>query len=189
MRDFIFYPLCALVVGGIIWYALSFTPGTAPINISEGYTASGEDLQYFLVPNQLEFTLKKDEQIGQTVAVLTSNANKASVPPSAGICMRLGPDFEAAFEGKELEMTVRARVGDTSPTPRFQMGYFVVGTEGSGWKEFTPTDQYADYKIRLKKTAAQGKTRGDYAGIWPDIDGKGRTLNVASITVKLAPQN
>ena len=170
MRDLFFYPICAAFVGAVIWYALSFTPERAPIDLSQGYHVSGEELQYFLVPNQLDFALVQDNQIGQTVAVLTSNANIKTAPPSAGISMRLGKEFEDAFENNELEMTIRARAGDTSPTPQFKMGYFVIGGKSGGWHDFTPSGTYKDYKIRFKKGTPTGEVRGDYAGIWPDLD-------------------
>lgn len=184
MRDLFFYPICALFVGAVIWYALSFTQEREPIDPSKGFEVSGENLQYFLVPDQLDFSLTTDSQTGETVAVLTSNVNIKTAPPSAGLCMRLGFELETAFAERELEMIVRARAGDSSPTTKFQMGYFVIGQKGSGWKEFTPDAGYKDYKIKLKKGALKGETRGDFAGIWPDLDGKGRTLNVASIIVK-----
>jgi len=98
-----------------------------------------------------------------------------------GLWLRLGFELETAFAERELEMIVRARAGDSAPTAKFQMGYFVIGQGGSGWKEFTPGPRYKDYKIKLKKGALKGETRGDFAGIWPDLDGKGRTLNVASV--------
>ena len=184
MRDLFFYPICGLFVGAVIWYALSFAPEREPIDMSKGFEVSGEDLQYFLVPDQLEFSLTTDSQTDETVAVLTSNVNKKTAPPSAGLCLRLGFELETAFAERELEMIVRARAGDSAPTAKFQMGYFVVGQGGSGWKEFTPGPRYKDYKVKLKKGALKGETRGDFAGIWPDLDGKGRTLNVASVTVR-----
>ena len=150
MRDLFFYPLCAAFVGAVIWSALSFTQEVEPFDISKGFEVSGEDLQYFLVPTQLSFTLYEDQQIGQTVAVLTSNANIKTAPPSAGLCLRLGPDFEKGFENTEIEMTIRARAADQSPTQHFKMGYFVTGGKG-GWKDFTATKDYKDYKIRFKK--------------------------------------
>ena len=184
MKDLFFYPICALLVGGMIWYALSFTKDVPPIDISKGYEVSGEDLQYFLVPQQLEFSLQTDEEIGQTVAVLTSSVNIQTAPPSAGINMRLGPEFETAFAGRDIEMTVRARAGDLLPTPQFKIGYFSIDGSTTGWQSFTPTAAYADYKISLKKAPLTGEPRGDHAGIWPDLEGQGRTLNIASITVK-----
>lgn len=184
MRDLFFYPLCALIIAAMIAYALSFSQEAEPFDAAKGFEASGEDLQYFLVPSQLEFTLKTDTQIGQTVAVLTSRANIKTAPPSSGITMRMGPEIEAAFEGGTLEMIIRARAGETSPTPAFQMGYFALGAKTSGWKRFTPTDKYKDYKVQFTRGKTSGTARGDYAGIWPDLEGNGRTLNVASVIVR-----
>jgi len=184
MKDIFFYPLCALVATGVIYYALSFAEEYEPIDLTEGYTVSGEELQYLLVPEQLEFLLVTDEQTGELAAVLRSFANKKSAPPSAGINVRMGPEFERAFNGQPLEMIVRARVGSSAPTPRFQMGYFSIGGASSGWTEFEPTQDYQDYTLTVGKGKRLDKPGAAYAGIWPDLEGLGRTLNISSITVR-----
>lgn len=186
MRDFLFYPLTALVAGGVIYYALSFAEEYEPIVLSEGFSVSGEQLQHMLIPEQLEFSLVTDEQTGEVVAVLKSHANKKSAPPSAGISVRLGADFEKIFNGKPLEMTVRARAGSSEATPLFEMGYFAVGGKSSDWQAFEPTPTYQDYTVRVEKSAPLDSAPVSYAGIWPDLEGFGRTLNISSITVKIA---
>jgi len=188
MKDYLFYPLCALVIGAMIYYALSFKQETAGFNIAEGFELSGEDLQYLQVPERLEFTLAQDSQSGALAAVLTSNINKKTAPPSAGISVRLGAAYEKAFEGKMIEMIVRARAGDNAPSPAFQMGYFSVGSNSSGWKGHVPTNAYQDYKLSFTKAVPAGESGGDYAGIWPDLDGLGRTLHIESIKVKIIPE-
>jgi len=185
MKDYLFYPLCVLVIGGIIAYALSFAEETVEFNTAQGFELSGEDLQYLLPPERLEFSVSTDSQTGELAAILTSNVNKKTAPPSAGISVRLGPDFEKAFEGKTIEVTIRARAGDISPTPAFQMGYFSIGANSSGWKDYTPSAEYQDYTLRFKKAVPKGETGGDFAGIWPDLDGVGRTLNISSIKVNV----
>jgi len=188
MKDYLFYPLYALVIGAIVYYALSFKQETADFNPAEGFELSGEDLQYLQVPERLEFTLTEDGQGGDLTAVLTSNVNKKTAPPSAGISVRLGAAYEKAFEGQMIEMTVRARAGDNAPSPAFQMGYFSVGSNSSGWKDYVPTSAYQDYKLSFTKAVPAGETGGDYAGIWPDLDGLGRTLHITSIKVKIVPE-
>jgi len=189
MKDIFFYPLCALIVAGVIAYALSFSEEAAPIDITQGFEVSGEQLQYLQVPERLESSLVTDEQTDNLAAILTSNVNKKSAPPSAGISVRLGPEFEKAFEGKTLEMTVRARANSSATRQAFQIGYFSIGSNSSGWKEFTPSENYDDYTVRFTKKAPTGEAAGDYAGIWPDMEGLGRKLNVASITVKAVENN
>lgn len=187
MKDFLFYPLCALIIGAMIAYALSFSEEAGPLNLADGFELSGEDLQYLLVPERLEISLAEDSQTGELAAVLTSNINKKTAPPSAGISVRLGADFEKAFEGQTLEMTVRARAGDIAPSSNFQMGYFSIGANSTGWKDYTLTPTYEDYTLRFEKTELISAAGGDFAGIWPDLDGLGRTLHVTSIKVKIAP--
>jgi len=186
MKDFLFYPLCALMTGGVIFYALSFSEEPEAFNAAQGFELSGEDFQYLQVPERLEVSVAQDSQTGEMAAILTSNVNKKTAPPSAGISVRLGPNFEKAFEGQIIEMTVRARAGDIAPSSSFQMGYFSVGANSSGWKDFTPTADYQDYTLRFNKSVPAGDAGGDFAGIWPDLDGLGRTLNVKSIKVKIA---
>ncbi len=187
MKDYLFYPLCALVVGVMIAYALSFKQDNGVFNPSDGFVLSGEDLQYLQIPERLERLVTNDVQSGGLTAVLTSHINKKTAPPSAGISVRLGPAYEKAFEGQELIMTVRARAGDNTPSSGFQMGYFSIGANSSGWKGYSLTADYQDYVLRFKKTVPKGDVGGDYAGIWPDLDGLGRSMNVSSLKVEIAP--
>lgn len=184
MKDIFFYPLSVLVFVGLIAYALSFSKEAAPINVEQGFELSGEQLAFLSVPDRLSFAIETDDVTQTKIAVLTSNVSKKTAPPSAGINIRLGTEFEKAFEGHTIDMIVRARMGDNNPAPAFQIGYFSIGANSSGWKNFKPTKTYQDYKIRFKKGIPAGEAGGDYAGIWPDLDGQGRTLNIESITVK-----
>ena len=189
MKDYIFYPLCALVVGAIIYYALSFVSEVEPIDVSDGFKIEGEQLQYLQIPDRLECSLITDDVTNITAVSMTSNVNKEVAPPSAGISTRLGEEFEDAFSGKTLMMTVRARASESNPSPRFQMGYFSVGANSSGWKEFQLTDRYKNYSITFKKNIPRGEAGGDFAGIWPDIEGIGRRMIVESITVDVVEDN
>ena len=189
MKDYIFYPLCALFVGAVIFYALSFSPDVEPVNFSDGYEVKAEQLQYLQVPDRLVCNLVDDIESGQTVAVLTSNLNKKTAPPSVGISTRLGEEFENYFIGKTLKMTVRARASDVNPSPGFEMGYFSIGANSSGWKAYKLTDTFENYSLRLKKAAPTSEARGDYAGIWPDVEGLGRGMIVESIKVEVVDAN
>ncbi|MEP6343644.1 MAG: hypothetical protein ABJ275_10035 [Maricaulaceae bacterium] len=188
MKDYLFYPFCALVVGAIIYYALSFTVEVEPIDVSGGFEIKGEQLQYLLIPERLECTLISDKLTGTSAVSMTSNVNKETAPPSAGISARLGLEFEQAFSGKTLIMTVRARASEVNPSPSFQMGYFAIGANSSGWKDFDLTENYENYSFKFNKTVPTGDTGGDFAGIWPDVDGFGRGMVVESIKVEIAAE-
>ena len=185
MKDYLFYPICALVVGAIIYYALSFSTEVEPIIVSDGFEIKGEQLQYLLVPERLESAFITDRVTGESVVSMTSNINKKSAPPSAGISTRLGIEFETAFIGKTIVMTVRARASDVNPSPAFQIGYFSIGANSTGWKEFELTDSYENYSVSFEKNSLTGEAGGDFAGIWPDVDGFGRGVFVESIKVEL----
>ena len=189
MKDYIFYPLCALVIGAIIYYALSFATEVEPIDVSDGFKIEGEQLQYLQIPERLECSLITDDVTNITAVSMTSNVNKGVAPPSAGISTRLGKEFEDAFTGKTIVMTVRARASEQNPSPSFQMGYFSIGANSSGWEEFDLTDRYENYSLKFKKNIPQGEAGGDFAGIWPDIEGLGRRMIVESITVNVVEEN
>ncbi len=187
MKDRFFYPLLVLVLVGIL--ALALLPGTRHGNLSpedisrEGYTLSGPDLQKLTAApgTEVRFVDGVDER--PLLAVLLSNNPRKFAPASAGVFGTLGPNYEAGFGGRKLEITITARSGREKPLAEFKAGYFTVGTGDSGWQNFKLGDKFEDYSFTFKTNPPQGKPANDFVGIWPGEDGKSETMELKSIKI------
>jgi len=83
------------------------------------------------------------------------------------------------------EVTVRAKAGGDNPSDRFLLQYFTASVGDSEEQIFALTGQYQDYTITYKTNPPAGEPGSDYVGMWPDIDGQNRTMDVERISVKV----
>ena len=180
MKDRFFYPLAILVVAAIIFYALSFKVDNAPSN-ADLYERAGADLEELFPSPGTTVVMVGPEDNRR--AVLSAHMSRDVAPQSAGVFGTLGHVYEDNFGGAEIRITVRARRAQQSPSDVMELGYFTSGTGDSGWQEFILTDAYADYSFEFKPNAPTEKGN-DYIGIWPDLEGKGGTVDVQSVRVE-----
>ncbi len=191
MSDRFFYPFIVLLIGAIIAAALYAggplkTPELTPEEIiAQGYIAQGDDLRRLVnAPGTMvRYAVNSDGVVSH--AVLSAHQSKENAPPSAGVFVTLGPNYEAAFGGKTLEVTVRAKAGAENPSDEFAMQYFTAGRGDSEEEFFGLTGQYQDYVVIFKTNPPRGEPASDYVGMWPDWDGKKRTMDLQSIRVKV----
>ncbi len=187
MKDWMFFPLIMALAGFIIYQAFYWGGGPEPINPEEGYVVKGTELQY-LKPSPGTFT----ELEGLDHAVMSADA-RADQRPSQGVFTTLGPDYAQAYQGRTLDLTVRAKSGGQNPSDSLQIAFLTVpAIKGRfGWRKFPLTSEYQDITIRVKLAdftdeimdAADVDDPVVYFGIWPDPEGKGRTIHVKSYAV------
>lgn len=183
MKDRYFFPLAGLAVAGIVAYALSFEVNEAPVN-ADLYERSGPALEA-LFPSPGTTIKPPSEEAGSvTYAVLAAHMTQALAPPSAGVFATLGPSYEKNFAGRMIDITVRARAGQESPSPKMLMNYITPGVGQTGWQSFDLGDDFANYTLEFQPQKSPEITN-HYLGIWPDIDGQGRTVEVESVKVEL----
>ncbi len=180
MKDWLFYPLAALIIGGMIYYALSFKVDNAPKN-ADIYERSGGALAD-LFPSPGTTIKMPDNAAIDNFATLAAHMTREIAPPSAGVFATLGPAYEANFGGAVVRVSVRARSGRVNPSPVMELGYFTDGAGDSGWQSFTLSPKFADYGFDFSPNLAADKGN-DYIGIWPDPLGQGGTIEVQSVRV------
>lgn len=189
MKDRLFYPLAVAVIAGII--VLAFVPGGRPTGLdktqilTEGYALEGNDLTALYASGGTEFVFT--ESIGGEGAygILSSNLPRNMAPASAGVFATLSSDYEGAFAGHKLQITISARQADENPLERFEAGYFTSGAGDSGWRAFTLTPKYKDYNFTFTPKVGVGPPGRDYVGIWPGVEGKKKRMFVRSFTVRV----
>ncbi len=180
MKDRFFYPLAALVIFGMIAFALSLKTVTTPSNV-DIYERQGVDLaDLFPSPGT---TVRLSESGDDIYAVLSAHMTREIAPPSSGVFGTLGPAYEANFGGADIVITVRARQSKTTPSTKMELGYFTTGVGDSGWKPFVLSNEFVDYSFEFSPNPPLDEGI-DYVGIWPDPEGKGGMIDVQSVKVE-----
>jgi len=186
LRDYIFFPLMALIVTGIIYAALY--PGqknqlTDDAILTEGYLAEGESLKFIQASPGTSVEYISGEGEAAPYLILTAHLPRETAPPSAGIFAPLNAPYEQAFAGKTLSMTIRAKQISEMPLDQFRAGYFTAGAGDSGWNIFDLTPDYQNFSFTFQPKASDARPDLDYFGIWPDEQGEQRTMAVSQYRI------
>lgn len=187
MKDRYFYPLAALIIGAMIYAALSFGQQKAPIDPNR-YELSGDRLAALFPSPGTTLELAIPSADGPAShAVLAAHMRREEAPPSAGVFGTLGPEHEASFGGGDIRITVRARAAHSKPAEAMAVAYFSAGAGDSDWQKFTLTPEFTDHSFTY--APGQPSEKGnDYIGIWPDIAGLQGRIEVMSIRVEKITQ-
>ena len=181
LKDRFFYPLAFSLIAAMIWFALSLADN---VKLSDaciwenGFEARGDTLVTLTASPGTSY-----EFSGQTVnnpahIVMLTHIARIDAPASAGIFAALGPDYERAFAGQDLRITVRARQGRKNPLDEFDMGYFTAGAGDSRWRRQVLTDQFENYMFEFSPKPPTGDPDLDYLGVWPGDQGEQKTMDV-----------
>ncbi len=188
MQDRFFYPLLILGVALIVIVAMlpSCRDDLSEAEIiSQGYVVEGEDLA--LTQASPGTTVVFTGKTAREPAFVTAAAHlsRDAAPASAGVFAPLGADYEQAFAGRTLRMTLTARQGSANPTGKFQMGYFTSGPGDSGWKSFGLTPNFQDYSFTFTPPLPIAEPDLDYFGVWPDEKGDQREMDISRFKVEV----
>jgi len=181
MKDWIFFPIMALIGALMVYMALYWGEGPEPINPEEGYLVKGPELQYLV-----KSPGTSSELMGVDYVVMSASF-KADEEPSQGVFTTLGAEFAKAYEGRKLELIIRARAGSERPAKSFQIAFLTVPPVNGSftWREFTPSPEFIDHKIPITLGKFPSDEAVMYLGIWPDADGDRRTIEVERYEVRL----
>lgn len=190
IKDRYFYPLALAFVAGMIWFALSLSEAidlTDEMIWSEGFVAEGDALITLIASpgtkyNFTEKTVNHPAYITAFTEIARENAD-----PSAGIFAALGSDYERAFAGQKLQITIRARQGHNNPLTTFDMGYFSAsaGLRDSGWKRCELTSEWQDFTLEFSPDLPNHDPDIDYLGFWPGEEGDLKTMDVEFLKINV----
>ncbi len=186
MKDWQFYPLIIAFVVAMVAYALSLADYDNAARAS-GLTLEGESLSGLYAAEGLSYSIASEINNPAAYAVLSAHVSREKAPKSAGIFVTLGPKDEKAFAGQLLRITVTARKGRTAPLERFDAAYFTAGAGDSAWQTFELSNEFSDYAFEFTPNFPTGDPGNDFVGIWPDVDGEERTMDVKAISIEILP--
>jgi hypothetical protein len=186
LKDRYFYPLAGLLIVAMVATALSFG-GSRTIDAADiwrdGLTVEGEDLALLEAqPGTLSEYVASDG--GEPAfARLSSNVARDIAPPGPGVFASIGPDYERAFGGRKLRLTITARASRTNGLDGFDMAYFTAGAGDSGWKPRELTLDWADYEMTFTPgVPGEGEPR-DFFSIWPGTTAEQRFMDIRKMRV------
>ena len=187
MRDLFFFPLAAVVIAGIIYFALNAGDEIETLTeadiLREGYVMTGADFDSLTASPGTNFILPSTEAGGTNYAIFSAQAPQDG-RASIGIFATLGPEFESAFAGRKIEITINARRGQERPSDMFLIGYYTLNAGASGWQTFSLSDNFQDHSFTFTPGRPEGMSEIDYLGIWPAPEGENKTMEVNRITIK-----
>lgn len=188
MKDRYYFPLAALIVAGIIGYALSVGGtriSTKTDIVENGFLMKGENLASLTASPGTGMKLSIATGAEGIYAIMSAQQSHAKSPPSVGVFATLGPEFEQAFAGKKLKISARVRRGQNNPSEQFEMGYFSVNAGDSGWIAFDAPEDFETFEFEFTPRVSKDEPSVDYYGIWPAPDGFNQTVDVAWMKVEL----
>ena len=186
LKDRFFYPLAFAFIAGMIWYALSLSTQTRLTDACiwhNGFIAQGEDLVTLTASPGTVYEYMGATPSAPAHVVAMTQIQRRDTPASAGIFAALGPDYERAFAGQKIRITVRARQGRKNPLTEFDMGYFTAGAGDSNWRRRSLTPDWADYVLDFSPRPPNGDPDLDYIGIWPGEAGEQETMDIEFMKV------
>lgn len=185
LKDWQFYPIVILLIAGMVTLALSFADTPDPDEVLAGFVVEGEQLTQLFPASGTTISIAGDAENPSAYAVLSAHIAREQAPPSAGVFATLGPVYEKAFAGQNIRISITARKGQATPVKSFDAGYFTAGAGDSGWKTFTLSNIFETYSFDFTPGLPQSDPGTDFVGIWPDVPGEQKTVDVKSIRVEI----
>ena len=189
MKDRLFFPLIALLAGGLVYLALM--PGigalpSGPVSVGDGnyslVEVDGVQLNRIEAGGEVDIELVRGD--GPTHLRIETIAGALQDDPVLGPHFVLAADLEVQFSGFEMDVVVRAKPGERLGATQMMVNYS-TGREGeSGWQTFNLQPDWADFTLTYRVPVKPGENALDYLAIRPVTPDKTRSLLIESVTFR-----
>jgi len=196
LKDIFFYPLAALIIGAMIYGALSIGDYEVltPEKIrAQGYTVEGENLTTLTAAPGTNYDYMAQTDNSPAHARLVTTLARDVAPPSQGIFAVLNPDYELAFAGQTLRLTITARSSVQNGLTDFDMSYFTTSSGTTGWQRKVLGPEWADYVLEFKSGPLKDSSKGEgdlsYFAMWPGVTAEPLMMDVSRMRVEVISPN
>jgi len=124
----------------------------------------------------------------QGLLITSAVVDALSGGTTQGVYTVLSTEYEKAFSGQHVIVTVVARQADENGTEKFAVAYSTNEVGNSGWRYFDAGNNFESYSFEYD-VPVMNKGYSDFVGIWPDVSGSGKGLVVQSLTVMKLPNH
>jgi hypothetical protein len=184
LPDWAFYPIAALLMGGMIALALSFGENevrTDETIRAEGVVFEGGDLQGLVVGSGLEVAFLNDTN--DAFARIQAVRGPFDGIHSAGAFFALPPGELAALEGHSVRLRYTLRSADENGAAQSRITFFSAGIGQESWQVQTLTGDFAEYEIEVSPpNCAWGNA---YLGLWPDWEAEANTVDLLRVELQI----
>jgi hypothetical protein len=189
MRDYLFFPIAGLVLLAMIAAAVAPGPAyqrramAALGDPDTGLLIEGETLSTFQIPEGISLDVIETEN--GPAARIAAFKRYDTPPESAGAFLTLPTDFETAFAGRTIRVSVQARRSAENGSPHFRLRYIAgAGQPGDDWRDVAVDGSLRTYEFDWTLPPTDGAA--DYIGIWPDPEGLGRSIEIVRLSAWIA---
>lgn len=192
MRDFLFFPLAAVLAGAFVFVALDPYAERLPNGPVSGggrnaldLTVEGKELNRFVIGDLRGIEIKLvSPDGGATYLRIDRQAAATYEDPRLGPHLVLAEDLEFALESRPVEIVIEARAAGDFAASQFEANYFAKAEGESGWQTFTLTREFQPYTLSYF-TPRRGREEGyDFLGIRPVAPDKHRVMDVRSVRIR-----
>lgn len=182
LPDWAFFPLSALVIAAMVYSALQFGSNsqrsTEEIQ-AEGIVIEGDQLQGLVTGPGLAATFLDDGN--QTIARIIADRGPLDGAQSAGAFITLAPNELEALQGFNLTVRYHVRPSPTDGAAGMRTAFFVPGMSQSDWQYSTLDNDFQDIEFELTPPGCAWDF--GWAGMWPDWDNGGNSIDVVRIEI------
>ena len=143
---------------------------------------AGEELNRIIAGGESDIDLLSGET--ERALRIETEAGVLQDDPIKGPHFRLAADLENAFQGRTLEVTIRARASDRYAAEAFMANYSAGQIGESGWQTFELTANAADYTFTYDVPQIRGAQGVDYLAIRPVTPEKRRAVEIERIILR-----
>ncbi|MDQ7019179.1 MAG: hypothetical protein Q9M33_08435 [Robiginitomaculum sp.] len=186
--DWLFYILSTLFAGLLIAFSLQYWPGQTheanPFDAppEAGLVIKGKQLGLMQAAQGLTAEIMEEDD---TVFLRAAAGQKPDEGVrSAGVFLTLPKKYSTAYANSMIEYTMVVRGAGPTPSPKIIIAYYAPGRGNSPRKMCTLSPQWTPCTMLYKPPAANDNNMVDYAGIWPDLEGLSRTVDIREISIK-----
>jgi hypothetical protein len=184
LPDWAFYPLAALLIGGMIYGALSGADNTIRSNediLAEGVAFEGDQLNGITLGNGLDAVVLVEND--RVFARISAARGPLDGPQSAGAFYTLTPQEIEAMQGHVVQVSFRVRSAGENGASGVNLALFVAGIGQDAWQRQAVTTEFADYSMTI--TPPPCDWGYGYLGLWPDWTVGTNTIDVDRVEIRV----
>ncbi len=188
LPDWIFFPLAGGLAAALVLAALNTSPGAGTAIVSEtGFTVQGEALADLVAGPGTSFRFDPNAPDGPAARMRAGASFELAGNMSAGVAAFVPAEFESRISGRRIRLEIEARALGPNAPETIMIAYFIVGHSGTGWQEVPLGPSYSTLAIEWDGIEIPFGQYTEAIGIWPDIDGLNREIQVRRMRVEILP--
>jgi hypothetical protein len=184
LPDWAFYPLAAVLIGGMVFGALSGADNTTRTNediLTNGVVFEGSQLNGITLGNGLDADVLVENE--REFARISAVRGPLDGPQSAGAFYTLTPHEIETLQGRVVRVTFTIRSSVENGAAGANLAFFVAGIGQDAWQRQTITAEFADYSMTITPPSCDWNY--GYLGLWPDWTVGTNTIDVERVEIQV----